>query len=245
MFAGGGVGTVTQLPQLIQAFQNDGDKVNALINVGVDSGAVLAAVILWKTESDKASLKLDAFKDKQRVMNNQISSDDATKRETNLSLLPVEIQVNQKDENATRIVSLNDLQINGFQNIIIVTGDEKFVKDAVISARLEGNDMFNSRDTMVIPFICGEPDNQLDAKKSKGFGKQETLMSSPYIAKPQQLKVWESFMQEEIVMAEKQGTEDAAKKGVVIALKKTGKVVRRGIGLPPWKKLIEEEFKNT
>lgn len=239
MFAGGGVGTVTQLPQLIQAFQNDGDKVNALINVGIDSGAVIAGVFLWKSESDKAKIKLEAFTEKQ----NQISGTEAQARENILGMLPVEIQVSEQNENSTKIVSLNDLNLKGMQNVIIVAGDEKFVKDTVISARLEGNDMFTSKETMVIPFIVGVVENQLDSKESKGFGnKQESLMSSPYIAKPQQLTVWEAFIQKEIEMAENQGTKDAAKQGIVVAIKKTGKVVRRGIGMPPWK-IVVEDFK--
>ena len=49
-------------------------------------------------------------------------------------------------------------------------------------------------------------------------------------------------MQKEIEMAENQGTKDAAKQGIVVAIKKTGKVVRRGIGMPPWK-IVVEDFK--
>jgi hypothetical protein len=41
-------------------------------------------------------------------------------------------------------------------------------------------------------------------------------------------------------MAEAQGAKDVAKQGLVIAVKKTGKVARRGLGLPPWKEVLEE-----
>ena len=29
-------------------------------------------------------------------------------------------------------------------------------------------------------------------------------------------------------------------KGLVIAVKRNGKVIRRGVGIPPWKSLVEE-----
>ena len=132
-------------------------------------------------------IKLEAFTEKQ----NQMSGTEAQARENILGMLPVEIQVSEQNENSTKIVSLNDLNLKGMQNVIIVAGDEKFVKDTVISARLEGNDMFTSKETMVIPFIVGVVENQLDSKESKGFGnKQESLMSSPYIAKPQQVSTF-------------------------------------------------------
>lgn len=40
-------------------------------------------------------------------------------------------------------------------------------------------------------------------------------------------------------MAEAQGTGSAAQ-GLVIAVKRTGKVSRRGVGMPPWKVIVEE-----
>ena len=40
--------------------------------------------------------------------------------------------------NSTRVVSIKDLQLYGQQNVIIVAGNYDFIKDALISARLEG-----------------------------------------------------------------------------------------------------------
>jgi hypothetical protein len=48
------------------------------------------------------------------------------------------------NENATKIVSFQDLQQKGHQNIIILAGSSKFLNDAVISAKLEGDDFFNT-----------------------------------------------------------------------------------------------------
>ena len=48
------------------------------------------------------------------------------------------------NENATRIVSFQELQNKGQQNIVILAGSSAFIKDAVITAKLEGNEFFNS-----------------------------------------------------------------------------------------------------
>ena len=48
------------------------------------------------------------------------------------------------------------------------------------------------------------------------------------------------YVLKEIDQAERQGNKQARKEGILIALKKSGKVVRRGLGLPIWKQLVEE-----
>jgi hypothetical protein len=49
-----------------------------------------------------------------------------------------------------------------------------------------------------------------------------------------------NYLEREITKAELQGNKQVVKEGLVIALKRNGKVLRRGIGLPPWKQLIDE-----
>ena len=58
------------------------------------------------------------------------------------------------------------------------------------------------------------------------------------------MNVWIFFMKKEIEDAIKQGEKDIVKKGIVIAIRNDGIVVRRGIGIPPWKEIIPK-FKQT
>ena len=44
----------------------------------------------------------------------------------------------------------------------------------------------------------------------------------------------------EIELARLQGAPNILKEGLVIAMTKNGKVVRRGIGIPPWKPLLDK-----
>ena len=54
------------------------------------------------------------------------------------------------------------------------------------------------------------------------------------------MNVWLDFLRTELAKAEKQGAKNALKEGVVLVLNRNGKVTRRGLGLPPWKVLVEE-----
>ena len=195
MGAAGGLGTFTAIPQLILALQSHGDVENAVKNIAIDTGGVLLAVALWKFDNDNAMKKLNVYKDKQRVMDKKLSKAEMKEREMELSLLPVEIQVSEVEANITRVVSLGDLQSKGSQNVVIVAGPTAFIRDAIISARLESPETFASNNIIVIPFTLVDEvvDSSEQRKAKKGFGvvKQPELIEAPYIAKPQQ--VWYQY----------------------------------------------------
>ena len=184
MGAAGGLGTFTAGPQLIGALQNSGDVENAIKNLAIDVGGVIFAAILWKFENDNAVRKINVFREKQRIMDKKLSQSELKEREQELSLLPVEIQISEREENVTRVVSLSDLQLKGSQNVVILAGKADFVRDAVISARLEGPDAFSMKNVIVIPFSM---DAEEPRDRPKGFGKQPELIEAPYIAKPKQV----------------------------------------------------------
>lgn len=190
----GTLGTVTALPQLLFAIQDGGDAVGgAVANIAIDIGTVVLAYVLWDKDAQAEKIKLERYTKKEKLLTYQMSATDKEDRERELSLLPVQIQVSEKDENATRIVSLGELQSKGKQNVIIVAGKRDFVKDAVISAKIEGADLFNSKEIYVVPVVL--EDDQLEAALAKGFGAaKESLMSAPYIGKPTQVSGWTNKM---------------------------------------------------
>lgn len=138
----GALGSFTAIPQLYLSFQNSNelniDKSNAITNVVVDVGGVIGAVLLWRKESTDQKKLIDSYIAKQLKLDNSLSPTAIEERQQQLSLLPVEIQISEIDANVTRVVSLKDLQIRGLQNIIVIAGNYEFVKDSLISARLEG-----------------------------------------------------------------------------------------------------------
>lgn len=183
----GALGTITAAPQLLFAVQDGGDgAVTAVTNVAIDVGAVVLAAVLWDRDAKAEKVKLERYTKKEKLLSYQMTATDKEDRERELSLLPIQIQISEKDENATRIVALGELQSKGKQNIIIVAGKRDFVRDAVISAKIEGADLFNSKEIYVVPVVL--EDDQLEAALAKGFGAaKESLMSAPYIGKPMQV----------------------------------------------------------
>jgi len=107
--------------------------------------------------------------------------------------LPVEIQVSEDNMNITRIVSINDLQEKGQQNIIILAGNAEFIKDSLIAARIEGLDFFINKNIFIVPTVVDVNDDNnnislIDEKESKGFAAKENFLTAAYIGKPMQVK---------------------------------------------------------
>lgn len=252
--ASAGISLFISLPQLLFAIQDNSEKIQtAATNVGINLAGVIAVVFFAIRENQSEKEQLDLFTEKETVMTNRLSVDQLTGAEQEIALLPVEIQVSEIDGNKTRVVSFSDLQIKGRQNVVIFAGELATVSDALIAAKIEGNALFNDKETFVVPVVTssinaaalsdGENVPQIEDKPSKGFGavkEKESLMTAPYIAKPAQLNVWLAYLKKEVELAASQGTKDITKQGLVLAVNKKGKVVRRGVGRPPWKQLVEE-----
>lgn len=189
MVIGGLLGTVTTIPQVIKALPESGDSLStSIVNVGIDIAASALGCALWFFDSKRQSSKIEVFKDKENKLGAKLSTDEILEREKLLAALPVEIQTSEFNETSTRIVSLQDLQAKGKQNVILFAGDKDIVKDAILSARIEGSDLFTSKETMFIPVVLGD-ENQFDEEaSSKGFGNKKGLLSSPYLGKPMQVR---------------------------------------------------------
>eukprot|EP01038_Epipyxis_sp_PR26KG_P005048 gene5048-7045_t len=241
----GGLGTITSLSQLIATIQmpNPSLDVNSLAtNVAINSVALISAIFLLKFEADKQKEQYDKFMDKQKKISNQLTPDESTELQSFLSKLPIEIVFSETNENVTKIVSVGELQNKAKQNLVIVAGESDFVNECIVSARLEGYDFFNSRNTLVVPFIYNEDEEipeELDQKKSKGFGAKEP-MSFTFIGKPKQPNVWYEYLRSEVSTAKEQGNKDIVKKGFVLLVNSKGKIIKRGLGLPPWKEILKD-----
>jgi len=134
------------------------------------------------------SKTIEKFSDREKKQAEKLSSDETKEIEKLISLLPVEIQVSEYNENVTRIVPFGDLQTKGNQNVVIVSGKKSFVKDAIISARIEGVDLFGKYQTIVIPVVIDDEQIEQGSSKVKGFANnKEELLSAPYFGKPSQV----------------------------------------------------------
>lgn len=189
--ASAGLATFTAIPQLILALQSDSkfDIQTSLTNFGVDVAGLFIGAFLLSKEISSEQSDIDNFAVEEKIVSYKLDANEIAERENLLSLLPVQIQISDSDVNATRIVSLGDLQSKGNQNIVIVFGSNSYVKDAVLSARIEGTELFFQKDTIVVPIIFEDDQIALEFEKGikkKGFGgekKKEDIMTAAYIAK--------------------------------------------------------------
>ena len=240
--AAGGLGTFTAVPQLLFAFQ-DGENVGtAVTNIAIDIGGIVGAVVLWDRESNAEKAKVERFESKEKKTEAVLTRDVLNEREQEISMLPVEIIFSESNENVTRIFKFSDLQEKGQQSVVIVAGNKAYVRDCVLSARLEGNAFFNDNNICVVPVVMGEGEEQLDEAESakKGFGAKDDLLGAPYIGKAAQIEVWKRYLQKEFETAEEQGADDPYNQGLAVVVNRKGKVVRRGLGLPLWNKLLDD-----
>jgi hypothetical protein len=186
IIGGGGLGFVTTIPQVLFAIQDKSENLqNFLTNLGINFTGVVAGILFWIRESNDENIKLERFAKAEMKKTNSLSDEEKSLREQKLAKLPVEIQFSLKDENATRVVSFKDLQEKGNQNVVVMAGSRSFVRDAIMSAKLEGNDFFSTENVIIIPVVLDE--EQLESSSGKGFGDKESVMTAPYIAKPAQV----------------------------------------------------------
>lgn len=257
--AAGALGAFTAAPQLLLALQTGGDAVGpAVSNIAIDLGALVGAVLLWNRESKIGQTKIDKMVEKERRSSTRLSDAEAREREAELALLPVEIVFSDQSEDVTRVVSFAELQQRGQQNVVVVAGPLAFCKDAILTARVAGQELFSANNVYIVPVVLGggrgggprdlvgEQMAEAEAAGTKGFGsgkKQsylESVLDQSYIGRPMQLDAWGRYLEKEVRAAEQQGSKGVAKEGLVLGVDKTGRVVRRGVGQPPWAKLVPE-----
>jgi hypothetical protein len=249
MGAAGSLGTFTAVPQLLFAVQDGGENIGAALgNLAIDLGGVVGAVLLLDREGNAEANKVALFEDRERktAAGMVLSKSTLNEREREIGALPVEIIFSESDVNVTRVFKFSDLQQKGGQSVVIVAGNRGYVRDCVLSARLEGTALFNEGNIYLVPVVMD--DNELllhdgaDAANNsgKGFGSDSRdndvagMLSAPYIGRAAQIQVWRRSLQKEFATAKEQGIEDAYAKGLVLLVSKQGTVLRRGLGLPLW-----------
>jgi hypothetical protein len=164
---------------------------------------------------------LKAMKDREKVLRN----------------LPLEITISQ--DGATQEAIVGELQTGAKQHMIIVAGPRKACKDALIGANLLKMD-FAMRNVLVVPYeIEGETTDKLSRPTGSGFGDRPSYETQPYIARPVG-DAWDDFIAEEMADAIRQGGENVKKEGIALVVANSGKVIRRGVGVVPWRQMVEE-----
>jgi hypothetical protein len=239
----GGFITLSGLAAAIAKHSTD-DLSAEYLNIAIDFGAVLAFLLLARWDLQKADELNERVQTKlNQKKNNQIIRAKMKQREEQLSLLNLDIQVGQ-DQYQTATVEA--VQTGGKQHVIIVAGNRKAVRDALLGANLLKME-FAIRDVLIVPYEIGAnaADKLIKPDGSSGFANNASKNQKPswetqtYVAQPVG-DGWDEYVKAELDDAVAQNGDKVKDEGIAIVVANTGQIIRRGVGKVPWRNMVEE-----
>jgi len=245
--SGAFVGGLITLSGAIAAMNGGGlrpdvDMNTEYLNLGIDFGAVAIFGILAKFDLDKGRELNEKVEAKlQRKKDQKVIVSQMREREKQLLKLNLSFQV---DTDGTCMESTVDaIQKGAKQHVILVAGNKKAIKDALLGANLLKLD-FAMSNILVVPYNVDNKEKNVK-RASTGFGEdtRPTWETAPYVASTAG-EGWDSYIESELSDAIKQDSKGDVSKlkeeGIVIVLANDGKVIRRGVGKVPWRQMVNE-----
>jgi len=202
-------------------------------NLGIDFSAAAISAVLFKLDSDKGSeLEGNVEAKIQRKKEMKEISKIMKSRERDIQDLEVSIRVSAGGE--SREAPLGTLQSGAKQHAVILIGPQSYTRDSLFGAQLVKRDVFARSNVLIVPYAL----NIDRTKPAGGFGERAEEKEA-YIAQPVGDE-WESYVAAEVKDAVAQGGEKLKEEGIVIVVNNEGEVIRRGVGLVPWKQIVNE-----
>lgn len=204
------------------------------MNLGIDFGAVALFAVLFKLDlAQQSELETQVEEKSERRKEMKQVSKGMKEREKILSKLPLEITVS--GDGQTRASTVGELQVGAKQHMIVVAGPRKACRDALVGANLLKMD-FAMSNVLVVPY---ETEAEKESRPSGGFADRPLYETQPYIARPTG-EGWDDYINAEMADAIKQGSVRAKNEGIAIVVASTGKVITRGVGIVPWRQMVEQ-----
>jgi hypothetical protein len=229
----GGLITVTRILAASRQSQGgvDIDLNPEYMNLLIDFGAALIFAILGKIDSDKGAelsarveQKLEKKKENKKLVKGM--------KEREKMLRRLELNVRTSDDGSTQRAPVGAIQSGGKQHMIIVAGNQKSIRDALLGANLLKME-FAMRDVLVVPYeLDKKKEDDLIRPDGTGFGgaaAKPTWEAQPYIARIVG-DGWDSWIKAELEDAIKQNGEKAVSEGIAIVVANNGSIIRRGLG---------------
>jgi hypothetical protein len=207
------------------------------LNIGIDFGAVALFAFLYKYDLDQQEVLQGKVEEKmERKKEFKKASTGMKDREKTLGALKLDITVSLNGQ--TRESSVAELQNGAKQHIIIVAGPGRACRAALIGANLLKMD-FAFSNVLVVAYETDVDEAELLSRPSGGFGDRPSYATQPYVAKATG-EAWAEYIKAEMDDAVTQSGEKAKDEGIAIVVANNGKVLRRGVGTVPWRKMVEE-----
>lgn len=207
--------------------------------MGIDFGAVAVFAFLAKLDFDKSAdldVKVDEKIQKKKEQKKRVEQ--IQQRERLLGTLELEIRVSAAGD--TRQATVQELQSNARQHVILVAGPKKACRDALVGANLLKMD-FAMSNVLVVPYETDVDPAEALLSKPVGFGERPMYERQAYVARPAgDPDAWKEYVDAEMKDAVAQNGPQAKEEGIAIVIRNNGKVLRRGVGKVPWRQMVEE-----
>lgn len=239
----GGFITLTGVLAALSGARNDVDLNTEYINLAIDFGAVLVFALLAKFDFDKKAELETSVAEKLSQKKVQSSKTKAMRaRENALKNLSLSLTVSA--DGAKQEATVGAVQAGAKQHMIIVIGNKKSIREALLGANLLKLD-FSMGNILVIPYEIGVTDADKKTRPEGGFGERPMWETQPYVAEVAG-DGWDDYVNGELTDAVDQSGPEVKEQGIAIVLANDGQVIRRGVGKVPWRQMVEElEQKNA
>ena len=231
--SGAFVGGMITAGSLAAASATGADVNEIYKNLAIDFGAAAISAVFFKLDSDKGQELTENVEAKmQRKKEMKEISKIMKSRQKDIQDLKVSLRVSADGE--TREAPIGVLQSGAKQHTVIIIGPKSYTRDSLFSAQLVKRDVFARSNVLIVPYSTGSD----PTKPSGGFGDRAEEKES-YVAQPVGDE-WESYVAAELKDAVAQGGEKLKEEGIVIVVRNDGEVIRRGVGMVPWKQIVNE-----
>lgn len=235
------IGGLTSLTQLVGSAANAPNALpmeQVTTNLGVNFGVAALCGVLYRLDAASQETEIEQMNENiEKRKAARVAPEEASAREQRLVDLELVVSVG---EDEGRVADVKTLQRDARQHVVIVCGGRGMISDTLLKAQIMG-EKFQRQNILVVPVTVGQKDA---APSPKGFGKNK-MEDKPYVAKPSNVGEWEDYMDTEFRTATAQAKgEDEVKAikdaGIVIVVRRDGKIVRRGLGVPAWEMVISD-----
>jgi hypothetical protein len=238
----GGVVALTSTAAVLAGARSDLLLSTCLKNLAIDFGGVAAFALLAKFDLDKKG-ELDQ-RVEGRVEKKKEQEKIAQKmKERGLLLKSLQVELGDDFGSTTRQATLRELQtqLGTRYHMIVSIGPKKARAKALIGAGTMKGDILQ-KGVLLIPY---DTSKEVPTQPSAGFGdkddKPDYFEVQPYVAKPAgDYNAWREYAAAEMEDAVTQNGEKVREEGIYIVVARNGKVIRRGVGLIPWRETLEE-----
>lgn len=204
------------------------------MNLGIDFGAVAVFALAAKLDLQQQG-ELDVKVENKLERKREQSKVTKAMRAREQALAQLQLEIRVSADGKVQDAKVGDLQAGAKQHIIIIAGPKMACTKALIGANLLKMD-FAMSNVLVVPY---DTSNNADVRPTGGFADRPAYENQAYVARAIG-EGWKEYINAEFDDAVLQSGERCKDEGIAIVIASNGKVIRRGVGIVPWRQMVDQ-----